>query len=102
MSDIKVGDRVRIVRVYRYSTDSMHVGDTGTVTEVDTDDHSLPYNVRLDGESYALWVHSVELIAPEPPATNDRETLVARAVELLKDTPHTGADVIAMAAFLAG
>lgn len=98
MSNIKVGDRVRVVR--EYSTgESDYDGKHGTVTRLDVGDH-YPYYVQCDGQGYSVWMHEVQ---PLEPATHGaRESLVTRAKELLKDTAHDGADVIAMAAFLAG
>ncbi|WP_328967911.1 hypothetical protein [Streptomyces sp. NBC_00239] len=90
MTVIKIGDRVQGPYVL------------GVVTDVDPDDSHMPYYVQWDGNDYGLWVRegSVRPIAVAAPS--DREALVARAKELLADTHHTGADVVAMAAFLAG
>jgi hypothetical protein len=92
MADIMIGDRVEITRYRRY--DDEFVGQTGIVTQVDSD--STPYLV-LTADEGEIWAEDVRQVAG-----SDREALVARALELLKNTPHTGADVIAMAAFLAG
>ncbi|WP_327712432.1 hypothetical protein OG912_32425 [Streptomyces sp. NBC_00464] len=98
MSDIKVNDRVRVVREYSTS-ESDYDGKYGTVTRLDVGDH-YPYYVQCDGQDYSVWMHEVQ---PLEPATNgDRESLVFHAKSLLAGTEHTGADVIAMAAFLAG
>ncbi|MGW1547468.1 hypothetical protein [Streptomyces sp. NPDC002346] len=97
MSDIKVGDRVRVVHEYRYDTGS-YDGAAGVVEQIDAGDE-YPYLVALEDAGRSVWMHAVDRIEEAP---SDREALVARAKELLKDTPHTGADVIAMAAFLAG
>ncbi|MFE7397989.1 hypothetical protein [Streptomyces sp. NPDC057557] len=103
MSDIKVGDRVRVIREFQHTAgNNYYSGRTGTVTEVDTCDPSLPYNVRLDeADGTELWVYSVERIAPEP-MPMDRDALVARAKEHLAGTTHTADDIIRLAEFLAG
>jgi hypothetical protein len=98
MSDIKVGDRVRVVRKYQVG-ESDYDGQHGTVTRLDVGDH-YPYYVQCDGQGFSVWMHEVQ---PLTPATyGDRESLVTRAKTLLAGTEHTGADVVAMAAFLAG
>jgi hypothetical protein len=97
MSGIKVGDRVEIV-TYR-TWDEEYNGFRGVVHDIDTDD--IPYHVELDGgEGRRVWAVSVALL--DGSASSDREALVTRAKELLAGTEHTGADVVAMATFLAG
>ncbi|MEO3974421.1 hypothetical protein [Streptomyces sp. CAU 1734] len=99
MSGIKVGDWVRVQREYRHDPGQLD-GATGTVVALDPEDSAYPFEVRIHGRPHADWVHSVEHI--EPNADTSRETLVTRARELLTGTDHTGADVVAMAHFLAG
>jgi ribosomal protein L24 len=98
VGDIKIGDRVRVVRGNREDL-SFADGSTGVVDRVDAHDAELPYRVVVDGGTN-LWVHSVEPLSPTPPT--DREIYVTRAQELLSGTTHNGADVIALARFLAG
>lgn len=97
MSDIKVGDRVRVVREYPDEA-SVYDGKAGTVQAIDGT--TYPYNVLVDGEGYPEWMHEVEPLSA-PPSPTDRESLVTRAKSLLAGTEHTGADVVAMAVFLA-
>ncbi|WNI28607.1 hypothetical protein [Streptomyces sp. ITFR-6] len=103
MSDITVGDRVRVVREYE-NTPGRHAGAVGSVVSIDNRDDRFPYEVRTDGgvNGEGLWVHEVELLDSVSSAAADRESLVTRAKSLLAGTEHTGADVVAMAAFLAG
>ncbi|MCQ6554741.1 hypothetical protein NPS70_16270 [Streptomyces sp. C10-9-1] len=100
MTDIKPGDRVRIVSEY-VTEPGRYAGQYGTVCRVDGDDLTFPYGVLLDGEEGCEWFHSVELVEPGP-ADLTRADLVVKAKELLAGTPHTAADIIAMARFLAG
>ncbi|KDQ65666.1 hypothetical protein [Streptomyces sp. NTK 937] len=99
MNNINVGDRVRIIREYKHRPGPF-VGQVGTLTALDPGDDVFPYCVMLDGDSAATWFHKVEPLNSLSDA--DRESLVARAKELLADTPHTVADIITMAEFLAG
>ncbi|WP_405927860.1 hypothetical protein OG554_03435 [Streptomyces griseus] len=99
MSDVKVGDRVRIVAEYRDIPSDLD-GKEGVLAKIDQYDTVYPHFVRVDGSEFATWVHRAE--AASPRAGTDREALVTRAKELLTGTPHTVADIIAMAAFLAG
>jgi cytosine/adenosine deaminase-related metal-dependent hydrolase len=99
MSEVNVGDRVEIV-VYR-SYDGEFNGRIGVVTDVDDLDDGIPFRVRLDDtDDERVWAAEVRLVTPA--STADREALVTRARALLAGTDHTGADVVAMAAFLAG
>ncbi|MCY0926269.1 hypothetical protein OTB20_08620 [Streptomyces sp. H27-H1] len=74
----------------------------GTVMEYDAHDSSLPYYVRWDGDEYAMWMSADDVEGLSAPQTTSREALATRAKELLAGTAHTGADVVALAAFLAG
>lgn len=98
MSDVKVGDRVRVVHEFAGGGWSGYDGKMGVVLAVDVGD-TYPYDVKVDGEECTVWMHEVERLESAP---TDRESLVTRAKSLLAGTEHTGADVIAMAAFLAG
>ncbi|CAM5400668.1 hypothetical protein ACTFBT_00990 [Streptomyces microflavus] len=102
MSDIKVGDRVRVVSEYTDGTGSIN-GRVGAITRIDSGDVVFPYRVLLDGDSEydATWVYEVRPLE-HTPAHADRESLVTLAKTLLAGTPHTVADIIAMANFLAG
>ncbi|MGP3750840.1 hypothetical protein [Streptomyces sp. IBSNAI001] len=100
MTDIKAGDRVRVVREFRYSPGS-YAGSVGVLITTDDEDSSLPYEVRLDGESETAWFHLVELETGTA-AASDLEALVTRAKELLAGTDHTASDIIRLAEFLAG
>ncbi|MER6485686.1 hypothetical protein ABT264_19285 [Streptomyces virginiae] len=93
-SSIQVGDRVRVTD----ADPASYVGRVGTVKSVDARDDAPCYLVSFGDGSHGAddgqwWCVNVE------PAN---ESLVTRAKELLAGTDHTGADVIAMAAFLAG
>lgn len=92
---IEIGDRVEITKYRDYDDDCN--GWTGIVVQLDTD--SIPYLVRTveDGD---VWAQEVRKLGV--PAATSREALVTRAKELLAGTPHTVADIIAMANFLAG
>lgn len=94
MSDIKVGDRVRFIEPHRMA------GHEGDVAVVDNLDDDAPYKVVADDGAFLSWTSRVVPADPEP--VTDRESLVWRAKSLLTGTPHNGADIIAMAAFLAG
>ncbi|MFD5198857.1 hypothetical protein ACFWM7_01540 [Streptomyces sp. NPDC058375] len=91
---IEIGTRVR------FTEDHSRAGQVGIVDDVDAFNGNEPYRVVNNEGEFLAWTGDVE------PATSamvaDREALVARAKELLADTPHTVADIIAMAAFLAG
>jgi hypothetical protein len=102
MADIKIGDRVRVVRVYPYACDSVYRGYEGIVKGVDPRDTDYPYDVTLDDGDFSIWVHEVESLAPDPVHPSDRDALVARAKEHLAGTEHTADDIIRLAEFLAG
>lgn len=95
MNDIKVGDRVKVTQYRRH--DDYGNGRIGVVLQIDTDD--VPFLVKT--EDYGqMWAS--EVCKLDTATGTDREALVTRAKELLAGTPHTVADIIAMASFLAG
>jgi hypothetical protein len=96
MADIKIGDRVRVVRELVAGT-GVYDGYTGSVTKVDVGD-IYPYLVALDDEKREVWMHDVERVG----SPSDRDALVARAKEHLAGTTHTADDIIRLAEFLAG
>ncbi|WP_030962622.1 hypothetical protein [Streptomyces sp. NRRL S-378] len=69
------------------------------MTSIDIEDDEVPFRV-VDDSGGVTWAEEVE--PADRPRGADREALVTRAKELLAGTEHTAADVIAMAAFLAG
>nr|WSW58452.1 hypothetical protein OG513_07585 [Streptomyces sp. NBC_00998] len=110
---VKVGDRVRVVKDDRHNFTGKFIGLVGVIGEVDLSSR-LRYLVTFgpgrhgdaDGTWYCEDVERVDepaAVDQSSPAQVSRlELLVTRAKELLTGTEHTGADVIAMAAFLAG
>ncbi|MYW28211.1 hypothetical protein [Streptomyces sp. SID2119] len=92
---IEIGTRVRFTRGHS------RAGQVGIVDDVDAFDDNSPYRVVDDEGEFLGWTGDVE---PVTSASSDqhREALVTRAKELLAGTPHTVADIIAMANFLAG
>ncbi|MFG2292007.1 hypothetical protein [Streptomyces sp. NPDC048603] len=94
-SPVLLAEGARVRRVADHSR-------MGTVDDVDSGDPVMPYHVKWDDDEYGVWVYAEDIEAVPAPSTADRESLVTRAKELLAGTAHTGADVVAMAAFLAG
>lgn len=97
MTDIRIGDRVRIVSEYR-DNPGRHVGRAGVVRYVDDEDSELRYSVLLDGDEDSDWFHAVAIVDAKGA---DRSAFVTRAKELLSGTPHTVDDIIRVARFLA-
>ncbi|MEU8840282.1 hypothetical protein AB0D97_14275 [Streptomyces roseus] len=98
MADMKIGARVRIVDSSLWDYNSSR-GRVGVVDRIDHEDDEQSWRIVDDAGELIAWAAAVEsAITPTP---DSREALVTRAKELLADTAHTGADVIAMAAFLA-
>lgn len=98
MSIIKIGDYVEVTKDRTWTDED--IGKCGHVTAVDASgEDCLPYELKMD-DGRELWFMDVRTV--DPPATSaDREALVTRAKALLAGTDHTGADIVAMAAFLA-
>ncbi|MGW6949035.1 hypothetical protein ACWGHD_19175 [Streptomyces xanthophaeus] len=114
---IQVGDRVRVVKDDPDVRPGEFVGLTGEV--IAKSGSTTPYKVKfgpgMHGMAAGYWYcaeveridepqadsTSVDLSADADAAPLHRESFVTRAKELLSGTAHTGADVIAMAAFLA-
>ncbi|WP_326812141.1 hypothetical protein [Streptomyces scopuliridis] len=101
---VRVGDRVEITK-YREWGASTFEGRTGRLLEIDSD--SIPYRVQFDDSDDGEWATEVRRI-PDVTATSPdsagskRESFVTHAKRLLDGTTHDGADVVRMAAFLAG
>ncbi|MGW6855851.1 hypothetical protein [Streptomyces xanthophaeus] len=93
MELLSIGTRVR---------ETAYHDRQGSIRAVDTSDPLMTYSVKWDGEDSEMWVYTREIEAVPDGAASDRESFVTRAKALLADTDHTGADVVAMAAFLAG
>ncbi|GAA3018767.1 hypothetical protein [Streptomyces fulvorobeus] len=116
----QIGDRVRVIQGDPHASGDDFAGRVGKLIADDGAHDRIPFLVRfgpgehgdVDGQWYCAKVEIVDESTPEAPpaealtfttrAAIDRETFVARAKSLLAGTDHTGADVIAMAAFLAG
>ncbi|WP_435613258.1 hypothetical protein [Streptomyces sp. bgisy159] len=94
---VKVGDLVEIVKYRSYSSE--YEGLTGRVTAIDEDD--LPYLVDTN-DAGEVWAVEVRKVSEPAPACPGREALVSKAKSLLADTPHTAADLLRLAEFLAG
>ncbi|MFJ9213050.1 hypothetical protein [Streptomyces sp. NPDC102264] len=100
---LRVGDRVEITK-YREWTSELE-GKTGTLLEIDTD--CIPYRVQFDNSDDWEWAAEVRRIpdanttSPDP-AETQRESFVMDAKRLLDGTTHDGADIVRVAAFLAG
>lgn len=63
VDELKVGDRVRVVRELSYEPESFGVaGRTGTLLKIDVSDDGLPYKVDLGTGYSEYWVHKVEKI----------------------------------------
>jgi hypothetical protein len=96
---LQVGDRVRVVGSAPGDR-GRHVGDVGTLDIIDPDDPSLPYRVRLSGDS-TRWCTEVERVDEPTDTPQPTPSPFARYVEeakrLLTGTDHTGADVIVLA-----
>ncbi|MET9480988.1 hypothetical protein [Streptomyces sp. NPDC006638] len=108
---VKVGDRLRVTK-NRVNAASVRVGMLLTVTRVDSDGGFYTDDGPSTGRN--AWIFHPGLLGnglefvddPDPvpnvPIVSVRADYVTQAKALLSDTPHTGADVVAMAAYLAG
>ncbi|MFB7823824.1 hypothetical protein [Streptomyces hydrogenans] len=111
MTDIKIGDRVRVVKDDPDYQPGNFVGRLGRVMETDSD--SLPYRVELDDPSDtwadgAWWCEKVELVdeaptndAPAAPPA-DRAFFLRQARELLDGQTWTAYELMALADDLQG
>jgi len=108
--EIKVGDKVRIVRNSPWDGDK-HVGRVGVLASVDSHDHVMPYRVSFPDDSYGWWCAEVELVDTTTPTDEPAPAVepglsafaahVEEALSLLAGTTYTGADVITLARELA-
>ncbi|MGW2950734.1 hypothetical protein [Streptomyces eurythermus] len=102
--EIKVGDRVRIVRNGYAEEGAENVGRVGILEEYDPNDTRCMYRVSLPDRDCGWWCAEVELVdePADEPAVASRLTYFHQAETALTDFEHTAADIIRLARFLAG
>jgi hypothetical protein len=104
-SALKVGDRFRVTK-YRLESAAVEVGEVVTVQSICGSSFQTDGRGREGERRWHFGLENIgnglERVDAVGVAGIGREALVTRAKALLEGTAHTGADVIAMAAFLEG